>query len=351
MKKLKLKICVVVGSVIVSSFIFLAPAIVIIGIFAAPFQMINDLFVSIGDIFGELSDEDDIVLLIEEYFRIGPGQELLIEVYQPYVSNELRINVPLNYLAIPNFLLGIEKPEEHIILEMIEKMCNTIETVVPLLGDDGEIVIDENGNEVFETIIEYELHSINEYIDGLYEIDLFKIGFQNHAKSTIIKYVEYFDSFYDFGGIGDDYTGQYGDGELMYPFKSKAVITAPYGWYNPFGDRLFHDAIDLAFPKPGNCGVPIYAVNDGVVVKRQGANISQTGNFGHIENGNMVVKYVHMQEGFMYEVGTYINKGDYIGSIGNTGKSTGCHLHLEIVVGGTSVDPEQYIDFRNPKLP
>ncbi len=99
-----------------------------------------------------------------------------------------------------------------------------------------------------------------------------------------------------------------------------------------------HPGMDIALPT----GNPIYAADDGVVTK-SGWN---SGGYGYMilidhENGIMT-RYGHASKLFV-KTGERVSKGDVIALIGSTGRSTGPHLHFEIYVNGTRVNPLYYV--------
>jgi murein DD-endopeptidase MepM/ murein hydrolase activator NlpD len=92
---------------------------------------------------------------------------------------------------------------------------------------------------------------------------------------------------------------------------------------------------------PGN-GSPIFAIADGVVTAAEfGGGYGQYAYIEHNIRGQRVLSvYAHMQSGSSpLRVGEEIKVGDFIGLVGNTGTSTGPHLHLEIRINGEYVDP------------
>lgn len=107
-----------------------------------------------------------------------------------------------------------------------------------------------------------------------------------------------------------------------------------------YGERWesFHKGIDLA----GNIGDNVYAAMDGEVIYAQ-YNDGGYGNLVMVKHENdMITYYAHLQE-FNVKCGDLISKGDVLGYVGNTGISTGPHLHFELRVNNNPVDPTAYI--------
>jgi murein DD-endopeptidase MepM/ murein hydrolase activator NlpD len=122
---------------------------------------------------------------------------------------------------------------------------------------------------------------------------------------------------------------------IQWPFKVGVAMSSGYGqrW-----GRL-HAGIDLV---PGN-GAPIQAIADGTVrlATESGGNYGVTAYVDHVIDGQLVTShYAHMQYGSLkVKTGQKIKVGDIIGKVGNTGRSYGAHLHFEIIINGTTVDP------------
>lgn len=117
-------------------------------------------------------------------------------------------------------------------------------------------------------------------------------------------------------------------------------ISAVYGWSIGYGSN-FHKGTDLA----GGCGAPIYAAASGVVAyAAQGWN-GGYGNMILIDHGNGVTtRYGHIVDGgILVSQGQNIGVGNQIARIGTTGKSTGCHLHFEVIVDGDPTDPVPFM--------
>ncbi|WP_195265986.1 MULTISPECIES: peptidoglycan DD-metalloendopeptidase family protein [unclassified Clostridium] len=107
-----------------------------------------------------------------------------------------------------------------------------------------------------------------------------------------------------------------------------------------YGERWnsFHKGIDIA----GNIGDDVLVAMDGEITYAQ----YNDGGYGNLimvkHEDNMVTYYGHLSD-FYVKVGDKVKKGDIIGAIGNTGFSTGPHLHFELRVDNDPVDPTNYI--------
>ncbi len=124
-------------------------------------------------------------------------------------------------------------------------------------------------------------------------------------------------------------------------------LTSEFGMrYHPvLGGRRGHKGVDLAGPT----GTPIHASADGIVSKAQW--FSSYGLYVALEHGAEIqTRYGHMSRLNVY-AGQHVRKGDVIGYIGSTGRSTGPHLHYEVRIAGQAVNPIPYMqadDYRQP---
>ena len=98
-----------------------------------------------------------------------------------------------------------------------------------------------------------------------------------------------------------------------------------------------HKGIDLAAPS----GTPVYAAADGIVARAEW--FSTYGNYIQIEHGGEIeTRYAHLSA-YAIASGDRVRKGDLIGYVGSTGRSTGPHLHYEVRVAGEAVNPMPYL--------
>ncbi len=125
----------------------------------------------------------------------------------------------------------------------------------------------------------------------------------------------------------------------------RGVLTSGFGTRrDPFtGQPSHHDAIDISTPP----GQQVRTTADGIVLQA-GADGS-LGVVVSISHGyGMTTRYGHLQR-VAVRPGQQVRRGDVIGSVGNTGRSTGYHLHYEVLDHGVTVDPLAYIlDDREP---
>jgi murein DD-endopeptidase MepM/ murein hydrolase activator NlpD len=103
------------------------------------------------------------------------------------------------------------------------------------------------------------------------------------------------------------------------------------------GASTNHKGVDLAAP----IGTPIYVTGDGVVTRAGWAN--GYGKVVYVDHGNGIeTRYAHMS-GFATEAGTPVRKGDLIGYVGSTGRSSGPHLHYEVRIDGVAQNPNGFM--------
>ena len=116
-------------------------------------------------------------------------------------------------------------------------------------------------------------------------------------------------------------------------------LTSPYGYRNhpTTGQYKFHNGVDLA----NSQGTPIYAVRSGkVTVATYGGTYGYYVTINHGDGYSSL--YAHMTH-YVVSKGDTVKKGQLIGYMGSTGRSTGPHLHFSIFYNGSSVNPMQYI--------
>jgi len=120
------------------------------------------------------------------------------------------------------------------------------------------------------------------------------------------------------------------------PFNSSS-----YGWrVDPFlGVRSFHEGLDFS----ADAGQPIKATAAGIVISAEVT--PEYGNMVRISHGSgLETRYAHAAK-LLVKEGDRIKKSQVVALVGNTGRSTGPHLHYEIRMNGESLDPRKYLQY------
>ncbi|MDR2625411.1 MAG: M23 family metallopeptidase [Zoogloeaceae bacterium] len=123
------------------------------------------------------------------------------------------------------------------------------------------------------------------------------------------------------------------------PVRGGARLGSPFGVrLDPFGrGRAMHEGLDFVAP----FATPILAAADGVVVFA--AFHPEFGNLVEINHGGeRITRYAHMSA-FSVTAGEAVRRGQEVGKLGSTGRSTGAHLHFEVRQNGVAVDPAIFL--------
>ncbi len=131
------------------------------------------------------------------------------------------------------------------------------------------------------------------------------------------------------------------DGLLNYPVNGR--ITSPYGYrvHPIYGYYGLHDGTDFG----AGCGSRLYASANGTVVQRYADSVYGNRlyvNIGRVNGSNLTLVYNHAS-GYNVGIGDKVRRGQVVGYVGNTGWSTGCHLHFTVLKDGDPVNPENYL--------
>lgn len=125
---------------------------------------------------------------------------------------------------------------------------------------------------------------------------------------------------------------------VQWPVDPSTTMTSGFGKRSApcAGCSTQHSGVDWT---PGY-GAPVYAIADGVVVSRQKSDWGSYVVIEHTIKGETIESgYAHLVRGTNLPVGTVVKRGDVVGLSGNTGRTSGAHLHFTISKGGTHINP------------
>ena len=130
---------------------------------------------------------------------------------------------------------------------------------------------------------------------------------------------------------------------MTYPLRN-IKITSPFGYRtDPFtGKRTMHNGIDLAARS-----AVVYLMLDGTVEKT--GYDSRSGNFVTLRHGNFRISYCHLSK-ILVTKGQLVLAGYPVGITGNTGRSTGEHLHVTAKYKGGVINPQVLFEVANKNI-
>ena len=133
-----------------------------------------------------------------------------------------------------------------------------------------------------------------------------------------------------FGGLGDN---------ISMPLRNRIIVTSPYGtrMHPIFGTAKMHNGIDLKANYED-----VHAVLDGIITET-GWDSKGGGNYIKVKHYNRFeTAYLHLSE-IYYKVGEKVRAGFIIGKSGNSGNSTGPHLHFAVKEYGRNINPAHFL--------
>lgn len=270
----------------------------------------------------KIPDYTDLALCIIQQYSNGEGIDVMNSSYSYYLTNSI--------FNITQAETSIDRG--------VETLSKIIEIVKP------ESNIDYEKLAVCVQMYEYKSNYKPSYIDfinkdyeGKYTTENSKIFWENNGSAETIDY--------EFGEkvILIYYSKMQQSGEYIYPMPNNKTISSNFGYrVDPITGEQgeFHKGTD--FPAP--VATEVLAVANGEVISVLASH--QSGGYGEavkIKHPNgLITHYAHNSQ-VSVRVGQLVNQGDVIALSGNTGNSTGPHLHLEFILNEQFVDAMDYI--------
>ncbi len=265
-------------------------------------------------------------------------EKRLVALYE--MGETTYLDVLLNSKNITDFIsryyLIAEIAEyDNDLIETIERERNKVEEINRQLSEKNEkLTVIKNAQEKTLIALENARTIKNSYANELTEEEINK-------QKQIEEYNQKLDSIDAKMAILAMVEGnsEYIGGEFLWPIPGYTTITSPFGMrFHPILHYYRnHNGIDIG----ATTGAPIVAANSGTVI-----TASYVGTYGNVvmidHGGGVVTNYAHGSK-ILVEVGQVVERGEVIMEAGSTGLSTGPHLHFEIKVNGTFVNPLPYV--------
>lgn len=269
-----------------------------------------------------IADYVDLALCIIQQYSNGEGIDVMNSSYSSYLTPNASFNITQVDTSIDRGVKTLSK-----IIEIVKPKSN----------------IDYEKLALCVQMYEYKSNYTPSYYDYIkdydykYTIANSKIFWEKNNSPETVKY--------DFAEkvILIYYSKIQQTGEYIYPMPNNKTISSHFGYrVDPITGQQgeFHKGTD--FPAPE--GTEIVAVASGEVVSVLKTN--QSGGYGNavkIKHANGLITHYAHNNSIQATVGQIVNQGDVIALSGNTGNSTGPHLHLEFILDGKLVDAMDYI--------
>jgi len=316
-----------------------------------------------------IANGDTLAKILEEY-DIGFKEVFALTQKYPVLAKDLRPGQVISWTVdseghLQNLTWIVNRKETRIYeLTEDEGFVETIEmakgewremVISGEIGQDGNVTLCGSANAAGLT--SRECHNAVRYLQLQVNLNALRIGDtftfllerefidNEHITSRLLaakmhhrkrdRYIVYFDKF---RAYYDDEGKPFTEGFLRIPTNSTKTFRISSHFnprrLHPVTKRIApHNGVDFAMP----VGTPLVAAGDGeVIVARYSAT---AGNYVAIKHGKRyTTRYLHMHK-LTVRPGQIVKRGDLIGYSGNTGRSTGAHLHYEFLVDNKAVDP------------
>ena len=277
------------------------------------------------------------ILLFSIFFQINQ----IISINSGYFEEEITENIEeklMNTVNIEEKKLSEIKAEE---IAKDEKI-NKIEKVQEIIKITGEEIADSKGNRIIKIKDTPTYINTNENLKNINGLNKknYKSGIKENVIENInVKNITDNQEVQGIQNIQNENINNKNFGKILWPVKS-GKITSKFGNRNHpvLKSVKFHRGVDIAV----SLGTPVYAGIRGIVTFA-----GKRGNYGNLVeikgSDGIKVRYAHLSK-IDVVAGQRVSDGEKVAETGNTGMSTGPHLHYEIIVDESPVNPLNFHD-------
>jgi peptidase M23B len=277
------------------------------------------------------------ILLFSIFFQINQ----IISINSGYFEEEITENIEEKLMNTVN---TEEKKLSEIKAEEIAKdeKINKIEKVQEIIKITGEEIADSKGNRIIKIKDTPTYINTNENLKNINGLNKknYKSGIKENVIENInVKNITDNQEVQGIQNIQNENINNKNFGKILWPVKS-GKITSKFGNRNHpvLKSVKFHRGVDIAV----SLGTPVYAGIRGIVTFA-----GKRGNYGNLVeikgSDGIKVRYAHLSK-IDVVTGQRVSDGEKVAETGNTGMSTGPHLHYEIIVDESPVNPLNFHD-------
>ena len=277
------------------------------------------------------------ILLFSIFFQINQ----IISINSGYFEEEITENIEEKLMNTVN---TEEKKLSEIKAEEIAKdeKINKIEKVQEIIKITGEEIADSKGNRIIKIKDTPTYINTNENLKNINGLNKknYKSGIKENVIENInVKNITDNQEVQGIQNIQNENINNKNFGKILWPVKS-GKITSKFGNRNHpvLKSVKFHRGVDIAV----SLGTPVYAGIRGIVTFA-----GKRGNYGNLVeikgSDGIKVRYAHLSK-IDVVAGQRVSDGEKVAETGNTGMSTGPHLHYEIIVNESPVNPLNFHD-------
>lgn len=244
------------------------------------------------------------------------------------------------FLTRTEFLNRIAEHDKQMVEELREELAVLNEEKAVLEEEKAALEAEKAALEEEQTALEAELKEAKNSIQDLSQMQAeYEENYEELSAMAKQIQAELLDIYKNLNTSNTEYVG----GEMMWPVPGYSTISSYYGWR--FNNTDFHTGIDIT--GSGVHGAKVVAANTGTVVHTNYCPYNGYsygyGTYLIVDHGGGITTlYAHLSD-ITVKKGDIVVMGQQIGKVGNTGWSTGAHLHFEVRKNGSAVNPISYV--------